>query len=132
MIRFDKFTQKAQEAIQEAQRLAEQNQSQAIHPIHLLLALAGEKEGVVRPVLEKCGLTPATLLQDIQKALADVPKVTGTPSGAHVSPSLNETIDSASQEAERFKDEFVSTEHLLLAMSKQKHDPAGALLNRGG
>ena len=80
MIRFDKFTQKAQEAIQEAQRLAEQNQSQAIHPIHLLLALAGEKEGVVRPVLEKCGVTTAALLQDIQKALADVPKVTGTPS----------------------------------------------------
>ena len=132
MIRFDKFTQKAQEAIQEAQHLAEQNQSQAIHPIHLLMALAGEKEGVVRPVLEKCGVQPAALLQDAQKALADIPKVTGTPSGALVSPSLNETIDSASQEAERFKDEFVSTEHLLLAMAKQKHDPAGALLNRSG
>src|ERR1700682_1452736 len=132
MIRFDKFTQKAQEAMQEAQSLAEKSQSQAIHPIHLLLALAGEKEGVVRPVLEKCGVQIPALLQDAQKALAAGPKVTGTASGTHISPSLNEVIDSASQEAERFKDEFVSTEHLLLTMAKQKHDPAGALLNRMG
>src|SRR5215467_6504800 len=132
MIAFDKFTQKAQEAIQEAQRLAGQNQSQAIHPIHLLVALANEKEGVVRPVLEKTGVQVPALLQETQKALNDIPKVTGTPSGTYVSPSLNETIDSALQEAERFKDEFVSTEHLLLAMSKQKNDPAGALLNRLG
>ena len=132
MIRFDKFTQKAQEAIQLAQSIAEKEQHQAIHPIHLLLALAGEKEGVVRPVLEKCGVQVQALLQDAQKALGEVPKVTGTQPGTHISPSLNEVIDSASQEAERFKDEFVSTEHLLLTMSKQKHDPAGALLNRMG
>ena len=58
MIQFDKFTQKAQEAMQQAQSLAGKSQSQAIHPIHLLLALANEKEGMVRPVLEKCGVQP--------------------------------------------------------------------------
>src|SRR5438067_2069987 len=132
MIQFDKFTQKAQEAIQQAQTLASKNQHQAIHPVHLLLALAGEKEGVVRPVLEKCGVDLAALVLDAERALKDIPKVTGAQTGAYISPSLNEIIDRASEEAERFKDEFVSTEHLLLAMSKQKNDPAGALLNRFG
>src|SRR6185369_16973473 len=132
MIQFDKFTQKAQEAMQQAQTLAGKNQNQAIHPLHLLLALAGEKEGVVRPVLEKCGVQPAALLQDSERALNDIPKVSGAQPGAYVSPSLNAVVDGASEEAERFKDEFVSTEHLLLAISKQKSDPAGNLLNRAG
>src|SRR5438874_8201712 len=132
MIQFDKFTQKAQEAMQQAQSLAGKNQHQAIHPVHLLLALAAEKEGVVRPVLEKCGVQPAALLQEAERALNDIPKVTGAQPGAYISPSLNDTVDRASEEAERFKDEFVSTEHLLLSMSKQKSDPAGNLLNRLG
>jgi len=132
MIRFDKFTQKAQEAIQEAQSLAEKSQSQAIQPIHLLIALASEREGVVRPVLEKSGVQPEAILQEAQRAMDTLPKVTGTQTGTYVSPSLNELIDRASEEAERFKDEFVSTEHLLLSLSKQKHDPAGAILNKAG
>ena len=132
MIRFDKFTQKAQEAIQQAQSLADQNQNQAIHAIHLLLALAAERDGVVRPVLEKCGVQPEAILQEAERAVKDLPKVTGAQPGTYISPSLNELVDRASQEAERFKDEFVSTEHLLLAMSSQKNDPAGALLNRLG
>src|SRR5271168_2105883 len=119
MIRFDKFTQKAQEAIQEAQSLAEKSQSQAIHPIHLLLALAGEKDGVVRPVLEKCGAQPEAVILAAERALNDIPRVTGAQPGTLISPSLNEIVERASQEAERFKDEFVSTEHLLLAMASQ-------------
>src|SRR5205823_994112 len=116
----------------QAQSLAAKNQHQAIHPLHLLLALAGEREGVVRPVLEKCGVQPAAILQEAERALKDIPTVTGAQTGAYISPSLNNVIDRASEEAERFKDEFVSTEHLLLAMSKQKSDPAGNLLNRAG
>src|SRR2546425_662166 len=132
MIQFDKFTQKAQEAMQEAQSLAGKNQHQAIHPVHLLLALANEKEGVVRPVLEKCGVQLPALVAEAERALKDIKKVTGAQPGAYVSPSLNDVVDRASEEAERFKDEFVSTEHLLLAMSRQKSDPAGNLLNRAG
>src|SRR6266851_9626302 len=98
MIQYDKFTQKAQEAMQEAQSLAGKNQHQAIHPVHLLLALANEKEGVVRPVLEKCGVQPAALLQDVERALNDIPQVTGAQPGAYVSPSLNQVVDSASEE----------------------------------
>src|SRR5437667_387794 len=132
MIQFDKFTQKAQEAMQQAQSLAGKNQHQAIYPLHLLLALANEKEGVVRPVLEKCGAQPAAIVQEAERALKDIPKVTGAQPGAYISPSLNDVVDRASEEAERFKDEFVSTEHLLLSMSKQRNDPAGNLLNKLG
>ena len=132
MIRFDKFTQKAQEAFQEAQSIADKNQHQAIHPVHLLLALAGERDGVVRPVLEKCGAQPETILREAEAALKDIPKVTGAQQGTYIAPSLNEIVDRAAQEAERFKDEFVSTEHLLLAIASQKNDAAGALLNRAG
>jgi ATP-dependent Clp protease ATP-binding subunit ClpB len=132
MIRFDRFTQKAQEAFQQAQALSEKNQNQAVHPIHLLLALAGERDGVVRPVLEKCGAQPEAVILAAEHSLSDIPRVTGAQPGTLVSPSLNEIVERASQEAERFKDEFVSTEHLLLAMSSQKSDPAGAILNRAG
>src|SRR5690349_2323042 len=100
MIRFDKFTQKAQEAIQQAQSLAEKNQSQGIHPVHLLVALAGEQEGVVRPVLEKCGAAPQTVLAEAERAMGELPKVTGAATGTYVAPSLNEVIDRASEEAE--------------------------------
>ncbi len=113
MIRFDKFTQKAQEAFQQAQSLAGENQHQAMHPVHLLLALAGEKDGIVRPVLEKCNASPEAILAEAEKALNDIPKVSNAQPGTYLSPSLNALADQAAKEAERFKDEFVSTEHLL-------------------
>src|SRR5882672_7893560 len=100
MIRFDKFTQKAQEAIRQAQSLAEKNQNQAIHPIHLFLALAGEREGVAPSILEKAGVSLAAALQEAQRAMAELPKVTGAATGTYISPSLNEVIDRASEEAE--------------------------------
>src|SRR5260370_34129735 len=111
MIRFDKFTQKAQEAIQQAQSLAEQNQHQAIHALHLLLALAAEKDGVVRPVLEKCGAQPEAILQEAERALKDIPKATGAHPGTYTPPSLNEVEERDSKAAERFKHECVSTQH---------------------
>src|SRR5260370_23765970 len=88
VIQFDKFTQKAQEAMQEAQSLAGKNQHQAIHPLHLLLALANEKEGVVRPVLEKSGVQLPALIAEAERAVKDIPEVTGAQPGAYVSPSL--------------------------------------------
>jgi ATP-dependent Clp protease ATP-binding subunit ClpB len=132
MFRFDKLTQKAQEAVQQAQSIAEQNQHQAIHPLHLLIALAAEKEGIVRPVLEKCNVQPDLILNEATRALAGLPKITGQPTGQIISPPLNEAFEKAFKEAERFKDEYVSTEHLLLAIADQKYDPAGNLLIRNG
>ena len=130
--RFDKLTQKAQEAVQQAQEIAAQNGHQQMQPVHLLISLATEREGIVRPVLEKCGAPPDAVLQEAESVLKSIPKVSGQQAGVYVSPALNEVFEGAFREAENFKDEFVSTEHLLLAMSNQKYDPAGSLLNKRG
>ncbi len=132
MIRFDKLTQKAQEALQQAQALANESQHQAISPVHLLIALSEEREGIVRPVLEKCNVHPDAIIHEARRLLQSIPTVTGSQPGMYMTPSLNEALDSAFKEAERFKDEFVSTEHLLLGLAAAKHDPAGHLLNRAG
>jgi ATP-dependent Clp protease ATP-binding subunit ClpB len=130
--RFDKLTQKAQEAVQQAQAIATENGHQAVHPLHVLIALTSEREGVVRPVLEKIGVQPDELLNEAQRQLSAVPKVTGQPTGMYISPALQQVFDAAFKEAENFKDEYVSTEHLLLGMSEQKYEPAGSLLNKFG
>jgi ATP-dependent Clp protease ATP-binding subunit ClpB len=132
MIRFDRFTQKAQEAVQQAQGVAEKQQHQAVHPIHLLVALSREQEGIVRPVLEKCGVAPDLIAQEANRVMQSIPRVTGVQSAFYMTPSLNELFETAQLEAERFKDEFVSTEHLLLGIAQLKNDPAGNLLNRMG
>jgi len=130
--RFDKLTQKAQEAVQQAQEIAGQNGHQAVHPLHLLISLASEREGIVRPVLEKCGVQPDPLIAEAQRQLASIPKVTGQQPGMYISPAMNQVLEGAFKEAENFKDEYVSTEHLLLALSDQKYEPAGSLLNKLG
>jgi ATP-dependent Clp protease ATP-binding subunit ClpB len=132
MIRFDKLTQKAQEAFQESQSLADKNQHQAIFPLHLLMALTREREGIVRPVLEKCDINPDAILREAERMLLSVPKVGGVQSGMYLAPSTQQVLEKAFAEAERFKDEFVSTEHLLLAIADSKHDPAGQLLGKAG
>jgi ATP-dependent Clp protease ATP-binding subunit ClpB len=132
VFRFDKLTQKAQEAVQQSQSVAEKNQQQAVHPLHLLISLAGERDGIVRPVLEKCGVRPDAIVLEAERMLSSLPKVTGAGAGMYLSPSINQVFERAFDEAQKFKDEFVSTEHLLLAISQQKHDPAGQLLDRAG
>ncbi len=132
MFRLDKLTQKAQEALQQCQAIAEKNDSQIMFPLHLLIALSQEQEGVVRPVLEKCGVRPDAVLAEAQRLLATLPKAPGTQPGMYLSQPLNEVLERAFDEAARFKDEFVSTEHLLLSLSTQRNDPAGQLLDRAG
>ncbi len=130
--KFEKLTQKAQEAVQHAQQLAAQNGHQAVHPLHLLLALTSEREGIVRPVLEKCGAVPDGVQLEAERQLRAIPKISGQPSGQYISPSLQQVFEAAAKEAEAFKDEFISTEHLLLGIADQKYDPAGSLLNKQG
>jgi ATP-dependent Clp protease ATP-binding subunit ClpB len=132
MIRFDKLTEKAQEALQQTQSLAAQNDHQQIYPLHLLIALVEQEEGIVQKVLAKCDVPPAAVLHEARRMLGSVPKVQTNQPGMFLSPSFNELIQQAFQEAERFKDEYVSTEHLLLALTQLKNDPAGNLLNRAG
>ncbi len=130
--RFDKLTQKAQEAVQQAQQLAAENGHQAVHPLHLLMALTAEKEGIVRPVLEKCGVNADGIEHEAQRQLNGLPKVTGQPTGQLIAPGLQQAFEAAAKSAESFKDEFISTEHLLLGIADQKYDPAGSLLNKQG
>jgi len=132
MFRLDKLTEKAQEALQQSQALAEKNQSQVVFPLHLLAALAEEKEGVVRPVLAKCGVQPDAIVAEAQRMLANLPRTAGMQPGMYLSQPLNEVLERAFDEAGRFKDEFISTEHLLLSLAEQRSDPAGQLLNRSG
>ncbi len=137
MFRFDKLTQKAQEALQQSQGVAEKHDQQAVHPLHLLVALASEKDGIVRPVLEKCSVQPDAIIAECERALGQLPKVTGgsstgTQVGMLISPAMNQALEGAFKEADRFKDEFVSTEHLLLAIANEKYDPAGMLLQKAG
>ncbi|MGA7235917.1 MAG: Clp protease N-terminal domain-containing protein, partial [Bryobacteraceae bacterium] len=132
MFRLDKLTQKAQEALQLTQQIAGQNGSQVMYPLHLLLALAEESEGIVRPVLEKCGVHPDAIVTEARHQLEALPKTSGMQPGMYLSPPLNQVLERASDEAERFKDEFVSTEHLLLSIAVQRSDPAGQLLDKAG
>src|SRR5580698_3769355 len=132
MFRLDKLTQKAQEAVQQCQAVAEKNDSQIMFPLHLLIALAQEKEGIVRPVLEKCGVQPDAIVSEALRLLPNLPKTTGMQPGMYLSQPMNQVLERAFDEATRFKDEFVSTEHLLLSISEERSDPAGQLLDRAG
>jgi ATP-dependent Clp protease ATP-binding subunit ClpB len=114
MARFDKFTLKSQEAVQATQELAGKRRHQQMEPEHLLLALLDQQEGVVVPVLKKLGADPGKVKDDIEDALARLPKVEGLVQ-TYLSPRLNKLFERADQEAERLKDEYISAEHLLIA-----------------
>jgi len=117
--RFDKLTLKAQEALQHAQETAANAGNPQIEPLHLLASLLMEKEGIVRPVLEKIGANIGQLSQMAESELGRLPKSSGgAPPG--VGSELNKVLETAQAEAEGMKDEFVSTEHLLLALAKTK------------
>jgi ATP-dependent Clp protease ATP-binding subunit ClpB len=120
MFRLDKLTQKAQDALQQTQALAEQNGSQVMFPLHLLIALAQEQEGIVRPVLEKCGVQPDTIVAEATRLLSGLPKTANMQPGMYLAPPLNTILEHAFDEAIRFKDEFVSTDHLLLCLAKER------------
>jgi ATP-dependent Clp protease ATP-binding subunit ClpB len=131
-IRWDKFTVKAQEAVQRASELASEHGNPELLPVHLLAGLIEDKEGIVTPVLEKIGIGPQGVLSDIYAQIEKLPKVSGAAAQPTMSSQLNELLDKAFKEADNFKDEYVSTEHLLLAATALKRDPAQELLARHG
>jgi ATP-dependent Clp protease ATP-binding subunit ClpB len=115
--RFDRFTIKAQEAVQAAVELAGNRGNPQVTPVHLLQALVGEREGIVRPLLEKIGTDRGHLERIIEAELSHLPKVQG---GAQPQPDqeLVKVFETATSESHAMKDEFVSTDHLLLALAK--------------
>jgi ATP-dependent Clp protease ATP-binding subunit ClpB len=131
-IKWDKFTVKSQEALQAAQGAAAENGNPEVLPLHLMAALLEDHEGVVLPVLEKVGIPVQQLLGNINAAIAKLPKVQGAAAQPSLSNALNKVLDGAFKEAETFKDDYVSTEHLLLSLARQKNDPVQlALIAQG-
>jgi len=131
-IRWDKFTVKAQEAVQRASQLASEHGNPELLPLHLLAALLEDKEGIVPPVLEKIGIGPQAVLSDVYSEIEKLPKVAGEAAQANLSNAANRLLEQAFKEASNFKDEYVSTEHLLLAITHLKNDAAQQILARKG
>ncbi|MCF6158454.1 MAG: ATP-dependent chaperone ClpB [wastewater metagenome] len=133
-MRFDKFTIKAQEAVQEAQELAESKRQQQILAAHLLEVLLTQEQGIVVPILKKLGMNTDAILEKTIDAVNRLPQVTGpgVPGQAYVSAELRDTFNIAWEEASKLKDEYLSTEHLLLALAAQKNTSAGRILQEAG
>jgi len=131
-IRWDKFTVKAQEAVQRGNDLASEHGNPELQPIHLLAALLEDKEGIVPPVLEKIGIGPQAVLTEVYRAIEALPKVSGGAAQASLSQAANQVLERAFKEASNFKDEYVSTEHLLLAITQGKREAAQEILARHG
>jgi len=132
-MRFDKMTIKVQEAIQEAQTLATKYGHQVIDVEHLLLTLVRQPEGITGTILKKLGADPQVIEESLKKYLARLPKVDGSGAGQpYLSSRLNRIIDQATTEAARLKDEYVSAEHILIAMSEEKGGEAVRILGSAG
>ena len=113
----DKFTQKAQEAIISAQSLAEERNHSQIEPEHLLLALMRQSDGIAPQIVGKIGSDPAALAAAVERELETKPRVTGATSRVRLSLALDKVLKQAKKTARGMRDEYVSTEHLLLALA---------------
>src|SRR4051812_4855967 len=123
-IRWDKLTVKSQQAMQQAQERAAELGNAEIMPVHLLLALVEDREGVIPAVLGKIGVPTERLEAGLHAMEEKLPRVAGSSAQPGISQALNRVIEQAFKEAANFKDEYVSTEHLLLGAAHQKNDPA--------
>lgn len=132
-MQLEKFTLKAQEALQEAKSITERKNHQQLDVEHLLLALLLQKEGIVIPILQKLGVNSDLIVSQLEDELSRIPQVTGGGAGqVYVSGRLNEIFNMAWKEAERLMDEYVSTEHLLIAMSDEKRGASYQILQKNG
>jgi ATP-dependent Clp protease ATP-binding subunit ClpB len=123
-IRWDKFTVKSQQAIEQAQSRAAEQGNPEVQPVHLLLALIEDREGVIPAVLEKIGVPTERLESDLHQIEEKLPRVAGAANQPGLSQGLNKALEQAFREAANFKDEYVSTEHLLLGAAHLKGDAA--------
>ena len=128
--RADRLTEKSQEAVQQAQALAQEAQQQEVLPEHLLLALLQQQDGTVSPILQRLSADPASVSGEVRAQLDRLPKVYGAET--YMGSRLRRTLDAAWTEMERLKDEYLSTEHILLAMADERNSDAGRILQRAG
>ncbi len=129
-MRLDKFTIKAQDAVQDAQHIAQESGQQQVEPEHLLLALVTQDGGIVAPILQRIGINPEELAARVREAIESMPKISAG-AGTQMGQRLNRMFEQAFAEAERLKDEYVSTEHLLIGAA-QDTGTAGRLLVTSG
>ena len=126
----DRLTEKTQEAIQQAQSLAQEAQHQEITPEHLLFALLQQQDGTVRPILQQIGVDPARVEAELKTQLDRLPKVYGAET--YLGSRLRRLLDAAWNQMEGLKDEYLSTEHLLLAITDEANSEAARMLQRAG
>src|SRR6266542_3726354 len=129
-MRLDKCTLRGQEAIQAAIELPERNQNQQVEPEHLLAVMLEQPEGIVRPILGKLTVNVPVVLNDVQAVAARFPRVQG--GQQYFSPRLSQIFTAAQTQAEKMQDEYISTEHLLVALADEKDGQAGKLLRQHG
>src|SRR3989337_633233 len=113
----ERWTQKGREALREAQRLAQDSQHASIEPAHLLLALTRQPEGVVPAILTRLAGSPAYLIEDLERDLQARPRVTGATAQPGMSRPLSQALEASETQARSMKDDYVSTEHILLALA---------------
>ncbi len=129
----NKLTLKAQEALQEAKSIAEKKHHQQIEVEHLLSALLAQKDGIVIPILQKLGANPDLIHSQLERELNRIPQVTGKGAGqVYLSGRANEILNVAWKEAEALTDEYLSTEHLLIAIADEKQGASFQILQRNG
>ncbi|MBN2061781.1 MAG: ATP-dependent chaperone ClpB [Deltaproteobacteria bacterium] len=132
-MRLDKFTLKAQEAVQTSQQIAEKYGHQQIEPEHIMKALLEQKDGPVHSILSKIGVNPDHIIGETEKSIERMPRVSGGGYGqAYISPRLKNVLDQAFKEAGQMKDEYVSLEHILMAVADEKGGEASRILAASG
>ena len=132
-MRFDKFTIKSQELIQNAQALAAQHHNQQIEPEHLLAAMLAESNGIAGAMLRKLGVSPDEIAQQVNAAVTRLPAVSGAGTGeVYISPRSKAVLEEAFAQATKMKDEYVSIEHIFLAISDEKTGEAAKILSQVG
>ena len=129
-MRFDRFTIRGQEAVQEAVTLAEKTENQQVEPEHILAAMMQQAEGVVKPILGKIGANAQAILTDTEAAIAKFPRVSG--GQQYFSSRTNTIFQDAQKEAEKMQDDYLSTEHLLITIAAEKDGDAGRILRSNG
>jgi ATP-dependent Clp protease ATP-binding subunit ClpB len=131
-MRLDKLTIKAQEALQEAQALATERGHQELTPEHVLQALLTQEQGVTDAILRKLGVDPDAIQRQVGRALDELPQVRGSTADVYVGRRLKDLLDDATKQSQELKDEYVSSEHLLLALAGKDHGPASRILREAG
>ena len=132
-MRFDKLTIKSQELIQNAQSLASAHNHQQIEPEHILSAMLNEPQGIARSMLDKLGVSGDDVFRELAAAIDRIPKVSGSAVGdAYLSPRTNGVLDAAFAEAAKMKDQYVSIEHIFLAISEEKQGESAGILKENG